>query len=510
MQMRKVILNTSFVKTFLLSSFIFIFLELLASSIIWKMYEDKQAAVFERKVKVFKDVYNSTRKSYSKITKLLYDEIINTPEVIDIFKQASNGSTEVQQTVRLALYKLLAPTYESLKTINIRQLHFHLPNVSSFLRFHKPEKYGDSLLGIRHSLEVVNKEKRYVAGFEEGRIYNGFRYVYPLFDEEKRYIGSVETSLSFKALTNDIEETLGNEIDFVIKKSIIEKKVWKNEKCNYITSHINHSYMHENGYEYIPILSKYQHINQSISQEGIQQMNNQKGFAICKDDTIVTFIPISNIKGDKNAAYLISYEKSEEISTIAKDALTLLVISTIILLILSMLIFILLQKMSKINEVATYDSLTGAYNRSTIHGLLEYELARIKRKKKSLSMIYLDIDDFKAINDKYGHEKGDFVLKKVVDIMVHKLRMSDRLGRWGGEEFLVMLPDTNEDEAVLVAEKLREVISMGDYKISRSVTCSFGVATYIHDENLDSMIARADTHLYQAKKEGKNRVMSSL
>mgnify|MGYP002063870935 CR=1 FL=1 len=148
------------------------------------MYEDKRAAVFERKVKVFKDVYNSTHKSYSKITKLLYDEIINTPEVIDVFKKASDGSTEAQQTIRLTLYKLLIPTYESLKTINIRQLHFHSPNISSFLRFHKPEKYGDSLVGIRHSLEIVNKEKRYVAGFEEGRIYNGFRYVYPLFDEK--------------------------------------------------------------------------------------------------------------------------------------------------------------------------------------------------------------------------------------------------------------------------------------------------------------------------------------
>jgi diguanylate cyclase (GGDEF)-like protein len=145
-----------------------------------------------------------------------------------------------------------------------------------------------------------------------------------------------------------------------------------------------------------------------------------------------------------------------------------------------------------------------------MHELLEYELERIKRKNKSLSIIYIDLDDFKSINDEYGHEKGDFVLKKVVDLMVQKLRKSDRLGRWGGEEFIVMLPETNEDEAVLVAEKLREVISMGDFKISRSVTCSFGVATYIDDENLDSMIARADTHLYEAKKEGKNRVVSYL
>ena len=73
-----------------------------------------------------------------------------------------------------------------------------------------------------------------------------------------------------------------------------------------------------------------------------------------------------------------------------------------------------------------------------------------------------------------------------------------------------MLPETDEEEAVLVAEKLREVISMGDYKISREVTCSFGVATHIDEENLDSMIARADRYLYKAKKEGKNRVVSHL
>ncbi|MDM5264729.1 diguanylate cyclase [Sulfurovum sp. XTW-4] len=474
------------------------------------MYEDKRAAVFERKVKVFNDVYNSTRKSYSKITKLLHDEIINTTEVIDLFKQAKDASPEEQQVIRLTLYKLLIPTYESLKSINIRQLHFHLPNVSSFLRFHKPEKYGDSLLGIRHSLEIVNKERRYVEGFEEGRIYNGFRYVYPLFDEEKRYIGSVETSLSFKALSNDIEETLGDEIDFILKKSIVEKKVWKEEQSNYITSQINDQYMNESGDAYIPIVSKYQKINQSISKEVTQKMQSQTGFSICKDQTIVTFIPISNVEGDRNAAYLISYENSEEISTIAKDALTLMVISTLILLILSMLIFVVLQKISKINEIATYDSLTGAYNRNTMSELLEYELERMERKHKPLSILYIDIDDFKSVNDKYGHEKGDFVLKEVVDLMIQKLRKSDRLGRWGGEEFLVMLPETDEEEAVLVAEKLREVISMGDYQIAREVTCSFGVATHIDEENLDSMIARADRYLYKAKKEGKNRVVSHL
>ncbi len=502
--------NTSFVKIILLSSFIFIVLELFASLIIWKMYQDKSAAVFERKVKVFNDVYNTTRKTYSKITKLLYDETINTPEVIDLFKKARDGSSEEQQRVRLALYQLLTPTYESLKTINIRQLHFHLPNVSSFLRFHKPEKFGDSLLGIRYSLEIANKEKRYVEGFEEGRIYNGFRYVYPLFDEEKRHIGSVETSLSFKALSNDIEETLGDEIDFILKKSIVEKKVWKDEQSNYIMSQINDEYMNESGDEYVPILSKYRHINQSISREATRQMKEKKGFAMCWGGTIITFIPVANVQGDKNAAYLISYEKSDAVTTIANDALILLMISTVILLILSSLIVIVLQKISKITEIATYDSLTGAYNRSTLNELLEYELERIRRKHKPLSIIFLDIDNFKSVNDQYGHEKGDFVLKKVVELMEQNLRKSDCLGRWGGEEFLIMLPETSGDEAVLVAEKLREVISMGDYKISNTVTCSFGVASHTVDENLDSMIARADSYLYKAKKEGKNRVVSHL
>jgi len=309
-------------------------------------------------------------------------------------------------------------------------------------------------------------------------------------------------------LSNDIEETLGNEIDFILKKSIVEEKVWKDEQSNYITSQINNSYMHENVDDNMPILSKYKHINQSISQEAIQHMKKQKGFAICKDGIIITFIPISNVQGDKKAAYLISYEKSEEVSTIVNDALMLLMISSIILLILSALIFIVLQKISKIAEIATYDSLTGAYNRSTMNELLEYELERNKRKNKPLSIIFLDIDDFKSINDKYGHEKGDFVLKKVVGLMGQKLRKSDRLGRWGGEEFLIMLPETDGDEAVLVAEKLREVITMGDYKISNLLTCSFGVATHVDDETLDSMIARSDRHLYKAKKEGKNRVVS--
>ncbi|MGC9351172.1 MAG: diguanylate cyclase, partial [Sulfurovum sp.] len=486
---------------------VLIFFETIATFVIWKMYHEKSTLIFERKIDVFHDVYISTRHTYAKVSKLLYDQIINTPEVIALFKYASSEDPRIQESVREKLYTKLLPVYRSLQSINLKQLHFHRSDMRSFLRFHRVEKYGDSLEGIRPSLVLANRDKKYVEGFEEGRAYNGFRYVYPLFDEEKRYLGTVETSLSFNALRSDIEHTLETDVDFVIKRDIVARKVWKEEQSNYTVSEISDRYLHEKEPE--SKRSKFYEINLAIKEEASKMMLQNRTFALCKNGYIIVFLPITNIAGEEGAAYLINYLESTVIRKTRDEAYFMWLISTLGVLSIVTLLYLLLQKMRRINEIASYDALTGLYNRHSFTEVIQYETERVKRTERAYSLIYLDIDNFKRINDSYGHETGDSVLKQLADILKRRTRKTDIVGRWGGEEFLISLPETTPAHAVLLAEKLRREIAQTDFGISLPVTCSFGVTTYRIPELLDVMIARADQNLYQAKEEGKNRVISS-
>ena len=150
---------------------VFVCFETIATCVIWKMYHDKSALIYERKINVLHDVFRSTKHTYAKVSKLLYDQIINTPEVIELFKYANSEDPVVRERVREKLYTKLLPVYRSLHSINLKQLHFHLPDMRSFLRFHRIEKYGDNLGGIRHTLMLANRDKTYVEGFEEGRVH---------------------------------------------------------------------------------------------------------------------------------------------------------------------------------------------------------------------------------------------------------------------------------------------------------------------------------------------------
>ena len=163
------------------------------------------------------------------------------------------------------------------------------------------------------------------------------------------------------------------------------------------------------------------------------------------------------------------------------------------------------QAKDEAERLATFDDLTGSLNRRAFINRLDEEVRRAKRQKKPIGLILLDIDFFKLVNDTYGHLSGDLVLKELCHCIIHTLRSYDFLGRYGGEEFVVCLPDTNLSETANIAERIRlevellEVIVNNSQKIS--VTASLEVAHLDYDsqEDIDSFISRADNAMYDAK-----------
>ncbi|WP_066496206.1 GGDEF domain-containing protein [Abyssisolibacter fermentans] len=167
-------------------------------------------------------------------------------------------------------------------------------------------------------------------------------------------------------------------------------------------------------------------------------------------------------------------------------------------------------QIEKINKTLKYisirDELTNIYNRRKLDEILEYEYNRAKKYSDVFSVILLDIDLFKYVNDTYGHNVGDKVLIEIAEILKSNTRKNDMVGRWGGEEFLVVCSQTNMNEVLCVSEKLRKAIEAHDFSIVNKTTCSFGVATYKNSETIENLINRADKGLYQAKERGRNRV----
>jgi diguanylate cyclase (GGDEF)-like protein len=164
------------------------------------------------------------------------------------------------------------------------------------------------------------------------------------------------------------------------------------------------------------------------------------------------------------------------------------------------------QANQSLERLANTDSLTGAYNRRKMQDILKEELKRAQRYGRRFSIIMFDVDDFKKINDRHGHQIGDDVLAGLVHTVQRQMRDTDALSRWGGEEFLLFCPETELHGAHEIAERIRQAVAAEKINGNISVTISMGVSQFRPEDTLDELLKRADQGLYHSKENGKNRV----
>jgi diguanylate cyclase (GGDEF)-like protein len=168
----------------------------------------------------------------------------------------------------------------------------------------------------------------------------------------------------------------------------------------------------------------------------------------------------------------------------------------------------------QVQELARRDGLTLLFNHSHFLELLDAEVARSRRYRRPVSVLFIDIDHFKQVNDTYGHPFGNVVLCQLARLIRSNVRSTDQVGRYGGEEFIVLLPETLENEAVALAERLRSAVQVRTFQaldVSVRLTVSIGLAGFGPDEvgMGDELIMAADAALLQAKTAGRNRVFSA-
>ena len=452
--------------------------------------------------------------TYNVTADAVYNNIINKIDIKRLIYYGWNIKNR-RDNYRIYLKEQLKPLYNNLKDYQIRQLHVHFKDGTSFLRMHRPDRYGDNLFKVREGVKYVNTKKEEFVGFEEGRIFNGYRYIYPL-SYQGEHIGSVEISISFEAVTQLLSENLGGAKELIIKNNIVKNKVFAEEQANYKQTSFIDNYSYD-----LKIHQKSVQTNNEVDNNIIRQVNKDNKEKIQQEiktgNSFIVFTKVNgnfytgsfiNVRGinGKTKAYMVSYQKNEALNFINHKFRLTIFLSLIFLILTVILLSIIFSNNNRLRYLANNDQLTQISNRRHLTSVLEREYERNQRYDSTFSFIIFDIDHFKEVNDNYGHDVGDNILREMSSLVENNIRKNDYFGRWGGEEFVVIAAAADIEVAEKFAEKLRKIIEEHNFMDKRNITASFGAAEISKNENIDDLIKRADDALYRAKEKGRNRV----
>jgi diguanylate cyclase (GGDEF)-like protein len=462
----------------------------------------------EEERKVASKIYSNTFTLIAKHYESIAENILLNQEVINAFEEKDRDK----------LLALTAPVYKKLVDENpyLHIMHFHTKDSRSFLRLHKPGKFGDDLSGFRHIINNVNRLETKQLGLEVGRYGIFYRTALPVFNKNGKHLGSFELGIDINYIFKLFNQSYGFETILLLHKDIF-KIIYENNKKLVNRQFSDEYYLMTPSSELDNSANVLEHLTPSLLTANYSLLEFEDTsnlvFRVTKLNSAISG-EIGEILFIKNLDFYTEKVKIIRNLTIALG-LTLLTLS-----------FYFLRKIFKdftstlytyqhkievknrtLSRLINIDYLTKVNNRKSIETILRKEFNRAKRYAHPLSLIMIDIDDFKMINDTYGHNTGDKVLKEFSKIISSTIRESDHLGRWGGEEFILVATETTLDDAMLLAEKIRKQVSEFTFAHSQKMSCSIGIAQLEDQENADLFVNHADFAMYKAKKGGKDKVI---
>ncbi|MBF0265516.1 MAG: hypothetical protein HQL46_09615 [Gammaproteobacteria bacterium] len=290
----------------------FVIFSIFSYCLISYLYQQNHQDQLEKISENYSRSYQMAYQQFNFFSRVFYKVIVQKTHVEEIYEQVYQAKNEQEiNRLRTALYNKIIKQYKDLsETINLRQLHFHLKNNDSFLRMHRPEKYGDNLSLIRPTVASVNKSHQSIDGFEEGKIYNGFRFVFPVTSKKGVHLGSMEISFDAVAIISKLIQHYDISTQFYVNESVIEKKVFSDEKSNYQASEFK-GYLADKSV--VDILSSYNinKLHMNIAPITIKKLlsNIKTGKTHSEHDDnlhlILTTIPIHNPITSKLVAFFL-------------------------------------------------------------------------------------------------------------------------------------------------------------------------------------------------------------
>lgn len=614
-------------------------LELMALASIRYLYQDRRDAYLRSGYSEMERSYRSVLETYELFSRAVFNETINKPAVINLLYQAASSDRQKQALLRHQLHTMMQPSYQGLLQNHLNQIHFHLPDLSSFLRMHRPAVFGDNLAPVRPALVVANKRRAYVSGFEVGRHEGGFRFIFPLF-RGGELAGTVETSISFDSFITQLRRRFAGEYMLLIKSDLTTQRLFSNVQSRLVPSPFSSHFLqapiqedfHADHLSPAEIHTVASAIKAELEQAQLAKRPIALSAPLQNSSVSVYLMPLTNIEGTPEA-FLVQLNRDANLQSL-KEGYVIAAWSASLVALLGGVFIVSLYKrtreMSGLNrlfhqaidalpypfhiiDAKTYqikvanrqaahgvekveemtchalshgcaqpcgssehpcpiqmvmetgtaavvehkhtatngeerivevhgypihdeqggisrcieyviditerrlmeqqlqrlaetDPLTGTANRRRFYDMLAIEIDRASRHDRQLSVLMLDLDHFKEINDNNGHDVGDRVLARLVELLGSLLRTSDLLGRSGGDEFLILAPETGFDEAGILAQKLLVAIreKLHDPKAGL-VTVSMGGASFKAGDTPDELVKRADLALYRAKQQGRDR-----
>lgn len=469
-----------------------------------KKYNDARAQLLSRSIE-------SVTSSYEQFSNFIFETIVNSEEVTERLAEANEASTKEKAAIREELYRSFETIYNISNSYEFRQLHFHLKDGESFLRMHAKDKFGDHLFDVRESIRIANVDKRYVTGFEEGRIFNGYRFVYPLYHNDS-HVGSVEVSISLKSIINILNDMYPTTvIGFILDREVMETTVFADEQSHYQLSAVSDQYVIDKDVYQTQLNINQQLFDNPIFFTAYQQtvtpnLNSRESFTelfhFQGENYLIVYLETLNIQ-QQSVGYYTFLMPAREYKAIVSTRRIMIITSTVVYLLIALMLYVLYQRQQAILTLATRDPLTGLYNRHKFNQLVEKHM----KGKKNHALMILDIDHFKRVNDTYGHNVGDEVLVALAQQMTLVLDHGEIFARHGGEEFVVFFPQTSLAHAKIMADILRRTIEQETIPTVGHVTISIGLTDTAPHEHIIHTIERADKALYEAKRLGRNRVV---
>lgn len=420
---------------------------------------------------------------------------------------------------RAALLKQATPVFEhNFNALQITHLYFHTAERINLLRLHQPELFGDRI--DRFTLLEALATDTPASGLELGELGTlSLRHVEPWHDPQGRLIGFIEVAMEIDNIFESIKKFYHTQLYLLIHKAYLKQDTWqrgmrllgREGQWDLIPRHV------------IVNIDNPQALPEGLLEQLVeQQAGNHHEFRLAYQGRMHAAAPlsVSDVNGrDVGELWVLvdiqqAIARGRELSNFA----------AIVAALLGIVLFVLFYRRvtrvedalqryhEQLLDMATLDGLTNLYNRKSFDTILASEVSRAQRYNRPLSLLLLDVDQFKEINDTYGHPAGDMVLEALALDLANSLRTSDHAARYGGDEFAIILSETSHANAMHLAERIRRFVERQNYFIHEETLCkitlSIGVAACSKQRvcTEESLLKDADRALYTAKYGGRNRV----
>ncbi|RMA97715.1 GGDEF domain-containing protein [Hydrogenothermus marinus] len=453
--------------------FILLFVNGLGICVFYKDKKEKEDILYKNSIKNLRSNFNSVKRQYKKLINYAFYKDINNKYILRLIKKK-----------------------------NKKKLTYELKRIFNYLRRENVDK-----------IFILDLTGKLIAGVSKDKLSNQFKpeklasiqYVYPL-TYKNSFLGNIYFSIPFSVIQEELNKIFPETYLFLLNKDIIVDKIKRKTTKIAIPSEISANFYYENmTLKNIPISL----INSKIKEEVQPFLSLKKPISLVykykNNYILISFYPVYNLK-QQFIGYLVSYSVDNTYGVIIKSYYLNIILTFLISIVLAILVYITIKNIERFRYLAETDRLTDLYNKGKFNEVLSQEIERARRYKRPLSLIVFDIDHFKKINDTYGHKVGDEVLKALAKLVRKKVRKTDFVARWGGEEFVILAPETDLEGAKKLAEKIRQAVENYEFPTVKKVTISLGVAQLKEDDTPDDFIVRADKALYKAKEGGRNQV----